>query len=252
MNKTFGIIALATLTTTGAMAADITPYVGLGIVADKAGTSAKRMGFDPMSEELLVQDGGGSMDFDMAIAGEFTAGIKFGHLRGEFEFALRSASEDDYELFSGDFGKIMGLGPNMIMGSIDTSTSVRHNSYMANFYYDFDIAGSKWQPYVGAGIGVGTYQQKAKVEPHMALNKDMLAMLPSETLTILAEEMEGINDPITVKRDRTAFEWQVALGAAYHFTPSWAADVAYRFNSSTISGEFVYAHEIKLGARYSF
>lgn len=32
----------------------------------------------------------------------------------------------------------------------------------------------------------------------------------------------------------------------------WALDLGYRFNSSTVGGEFVYAHEIKLGARYMF
>ena len=48
------------------------------------------------------------------------------------------------------------------------------------------------------------------------------------------------------------FEWQVSAGIAYNFNEDWALDLGYRFNSSTVGGEFVYAHEIKLGARYMF
>ena len=50
----------------------------------------------------------------------------------------------------------------------------------------------------------------------------------------------------------TEFEWQIGLGAVYNFTETWALDIGYRFNSANVSGEFVYAHEVKLGARYSF
>lgn len=229
MKKTLGIIALAATASTGAIAADITPYVGLGLVIDKAGTSAKRVGFNqnaPINNigAAIVEDGGGDMKFDAAIAGEITAGVKWGHLRGELEFALRSASEDDYTIFSGN------LMPGMKLNA-STKTSVKHNSYMANVYYDFEIKNSNWAPYIGAGIGVGTYQQKATVDVSV-----MGRPVPIED----------------IKNDKTEFEWQVALGTAYHFTENWAADIAYRFNSSTIAGEFVYAHELKLGARYSF
>lgn len=226
MKHSIGIFALAVMTTTGAIAADFTPYVGLGLVVDKAGTSAKRMGFNPAANPQYVQDAGGDMDFDAVMAGEITAGVKYGHLRGEFEFALRGASEDDYTLYSGNIGPMPG--------EIETSTSVKHNSYLFNMYYDFSIDNSNWEPYVGAGLGVGTYKQDAKVE--------------------LDFENENIPDRTVARidQDKTAFEWQVAVGTAYHFTPDWAVDVAYRFNSSTVGGEFVYAHEVKLGARYSF
>ena len=50
----------------------------------------------------------------------------------------------------------------------------------------------------------------------------------------------------------TEFEWQVGLGATYNFNENWALDVGYRFNSSTVEEEFVYAHELKVGARYLF
>ncbi len=235
MKKTIGIFAMAIMTTTGAIAADFIPYIGLGLVIDKAGTSAKRMGFNPTANPPIVEDAGGDMDFDAVMAGEITAGVKYGHLRGELEFALRGASEYDYDLYSGNLAALIKPGASYpMMGDIETSTSVKHNSYMFNMYYDFSIDGSKWEPYVGAGLGVGTYKQHAKVE--IDFENDAM---PDQTLA-------------RVDKDKTAFEWQVAVGTAYHFTPDWAVDVAYRFNSSDVSGEFVYAHELKLGARYSF
>lgn len=235
MKKTIGIFAMAIMTTTGAIASDFTPYIGVGLVIDKAGTSAKRMGFNPMATPQIVKDAGGDMDFDAVMAGEITAGVKYGHLRGELEFALRGASEDDYDLYSGNLAAFVNpASPYPMLGDIETSTSVKHNSYMANFYYDFSINGSKWEPYVGAGLGVGTYKQHAKVK--IDFENDMF---PDQTVA-------------RVDKDKTAFEWQVAVGTAYNFTPDWAVDVAYRFNSSTVGGEFVYAHEVKLGARYSF
>lgn len=239
MKRTIALFAIATMFAPSAFAAEITPYVGLGVVADKAGTTAKRVKFDQSKipadiSGAFVPNAGGNMDFDMAFAGEITAGIKYGNVRAELEAAFRSASEDDYELYN---GKIMSIPTE-----IETSTSVRHNSYMANLYYDFSISGSKWTPYVGAGIGFGTYRQKATVEVDIP--------------DALAGAVAGMGFPVgeqTVANDKlTEFEWQVGLGAAYNFNEDWAFDIGYRFNSSNVAGEFVYAHEVKLGARYSF
>ena len=239
MKRTIALFAIAAMFAPSAFAAEITPYVGLGVVADKAGTTAKRVNFDQSKipadiSGAFVPNAGGNMDFDMAFAGEITAGIKYGNVRAELEAAFRSASEDDYELYN---GKIMSIPTE-----IETSTSVRHNSYMANLYYDFSISGSKWTPYVGAGIGFGTYRQKATVEVDIP--------------DALAGAVAGMGFPVgemTVANDKlTEFEWQVGLGAAYNFNEDWVFDIGYRFNSSNVAGEFVYAHEVKLGARYSF
>ena len=243
-----------------AFAAEITPYVGLGLVIDKAGTSAKRVKFDATKvpadiPHAFVANAGDDMDFDMAFAGEITAGVKYGNVRAELEAAIRSASEDDYEIFSGNLID-MNMGP---MGSltvpaeIETSTSVRHNSYMANLYYDFELENSNWTPYIGAGVGFGVYHQKATVEidiedevlagiingPFGNMAKPMLEQMP-------LGEMEVANDTLY------EFEWQVGLGAVYNFNEDWAMDIGYRFNSSNVANEFVYAHEVKLGVRYSF
>ena len=252
MKKTLALFMAAAMFAPSAFAAEITPYVGLGIVIDKAGTTAKRVKFDsskitmdPSSiSNAFIPNAGDDMDFDMAFAGEITAGVKYGNVRGELEVAIRSASEDDYEIFNGALPITNG-----VPAEIETSTSVQHNSYMANFYYDFAISGSKWTPYVGAGIGFGTYQQKATVEVDIddaiiaaatqAGMGQMLAKLPLGEQTVADDTL-------------TEFEWQVGLGAIYSFNDTWAFDIGYRFNSSTVEGEFVYAHEIKVGARYMF
>jgi opacity protein-like surface antigen len=231
MKKLLTSVAAIMLIAPAAMAAEWSPYVGLGLVIDKAGTSAKRMGLD--STMRPVENAGGDMQFDMAMAGEFTAGVKYGHFRAEVEVALRGAAEDDYDLahISAGMASVLSL-PGA--ATVETSTSVKHNSYLLNAFYDFSIDGSKWTPYVGAGLGVGTYKQTASVE--MDFENDLL---PDTYLG-------GID------QTKTAFEYQVMLGAAYSFDENWALDLGYRFNAATVGGEFVYAHELKIGARYAF
>ena len=259
-----------------AFAMEITPYVGLGVVIDKAGTSAKRVGLDtkPLTglmgptdaagvaeimNQAFVRNGGDDMDFDMAFAGEITAGVKIDNVRAELEVALRSASEDDYDVFDGDLvSSIAGGMPGLqgdVPAEIETSTKVRHNSYLANVWYDFELANSNWTPYIGAGVGFGVYRQKATVD----IEIDQLA------LKQFIDDNPGVGPAVGNKLkniplgERTVaddtlyrFEWQVGLGAAYNFNENWALDIGYRFNSSNVADEFVYAHEIKVGARYSF
>ena len=254
MKKKIALFIAAALFAPSAFAMEITPYVGLGIVADSANTSAKRVKFDASSDfgNAFVPNAGGNMDFDMAFAGEITAGVKIDNFRAELEVAIRSASEDDYDIYNGNLNIPMpGIGQLPVPTEIENSISVRHNSYLANFFYDFDF-GTKWTPYVGAGVGFGVYRQKATVEididEHL-LMAGLGQIPPALLLPMISEferEMEVAND--TLYR----FEWQVSAGVAYNFNENWALDLGYRFNSSTVGGEFVYAHEVKLGARYSF
>ena len=254
MKKKIALFMAAALFAPSAFAMEITPYVGLGIVADSANTSAKRVKFDASNNDLenaFVPNAGGNMDFDMAFAGEITAGVKIDNFRAELEVAIRSASEDDYDIYNDTLDIPMdipmpGIGQLPVPTEIENSISVRHNSYLANFFYDFDF-GTKWTPYVGAGVGFGVYRQKATVE--IDIDEDLLMAGLGQIPPALLEferEIEVAND--TLYR----FEWQVSAGVAYNFNENWALDLGYRFNSSTVGGEFVYAHEVKLGARYSF
>ena len=257
-----------------AFAMEITPYVGLGVVIDKAGTSAKRVGLDTkplmglmdatdaaeIMNQAFVRNGGDDMDFDMAFAGEITAGVKIDNVRAELEVALRSASEDDYDVFDGDL--VSSIAGDMavalkggVPAEIETSTKVRHNSYLANVWYDFELANSNWTPYIGAGVGFGVYRQKATVDieiDQLAL-KQFIDDNPGAG-TVVGNTLKNIPLGERTVADDTLyrFEWQVGLGAAYNFNENWALDIGYRFNSSNVADEFVYAHEIKVGARYSF
>ena len=252
MKKTLALFIATAMFAPSAFAAEITPYVGVGLVIDKAGTSAKRVKFDATKvpadiSHAFVANAGDNMDFDMAFAGEITAGVKIGSVRAELEAAIRSASEDDYELFN---GTVFEMGPISVPAEIETSTSVRHNSYMANVYYDFDLGNSSWTPYIGAGVGLGVYRQKASVE----IDVDDAALAAISQIpgvsNIISQipfgEMEVANDTLY------EFEWQVGIGTAYNFSEDWAMDIGYRFNSSNVADEFVYAHEIKVGVRYTF
>lgn len=252
MKKTLALFMATAMFAPSAFAAEITPYVGVGLVIDKAGTSAKRVKFDESKvpadiPHAFVANAGDNMDFDMAFAGEITAGVKIGNVRAELEAAIRSASEDDYELFN---GTVFEMGPLSVPAEIETSTSVRHNSYLFNMYYDFDLGNSSWTPYIGAGVGLGVYRQKASVE----IDVDDAALAAISQIpgvsNIISQipfgEMEVANDTLY------EFEWQVGIGTAYNFTEDWAMDIGYRFNSSNVADEFVYAHEIKVGVRYTF
>ena len=287
MKKKIALFMAAAMFAPSAFAAEITPYVGLGLVIDKASTSARRVGFDPskinssdpmgsMTDAIIV-NGGGNMDFDMAFAGEITAGVKYGNVRAEVEVAVRSASEDDYDIFNGNInlpgsalegvGALLPDGINIPL-ELENSISVRHNSYLVNMYYDFELANSNWTPYIGAGVGFGVYHQKAVVD--IDIDEEMLMAGVMAGLGDMAA-MPGVSDQVIegmapvlagmrkAEGERTVaddtlyrFEWQVGLGAVYNFNEDWAMDIGYRFNSSTVGGEFVYAHEVKLGARYSF
>ena len=79
--KNIGIIYCHSNVCPVCVAAEITPYVGVGLVIDKAGTSAKRVKFDASKvptdiPHAFVANAGDNMDFDMAFAGEITAGVK--------------------------------------------------------------------------------------------------------------------------------------------------------------------------------
>ena len=204
MKKPFVLFMATSMFAPYAVAAEITPYVGVGLIIDKVGTSAKRVKFDASKvpadiPHAFVANAGDNMDLDMAFAGEITAGVKIGSVRAELEAAIRSASEDDYELFN---GTVFEMGPLSVPAEIETSTSVRHNSYMENVYYDFNFGNSNWTPYIGAGVGLGVYRQKATVDIDLPDQFEG----PAAGMGIPVGEMEVANDTLY------EFEWQVGIG----------------------------------------
>ena len=145
-----------------------------------------------------------------------------------------------------------------IAAAIETSTSVRHDSYLFNMFYDFNF-GTRWTPYVGAGIGFGRYQQETsfnynadltKFKQELGTNGSMEDL--EAIIATMPDSVTGSVTPDQASHDLYRFEWQVSAGVAYNFDEDWVLDLGYRFNSATVGGEFVYAHEVKLGARYMF
>ena len=114
---------------------------------------------------------------------------------------------------------------------------LQNNSLMLNAYYDFNTC-TKWTPYVGAGVGVAMLK---------FTEKDM-------------DDGEKSND------NAYNVAWQVGAGVAYDLTKNVALDAGYRYidGGAAVSSKDVYqgeserfkfdtaAHEIYLGARYTF
>lgn len=148
--------------------------------------------------------------------GHFAAGVKARAIRTEIEW-------NTYQ----DAKKKEG----------DERFRLQNNSLMLNAYYDINTC-TKWTPYVGAGMGVAM-------------------------LKFTEKDMED-GDKAS---DRTYnFAWQVGAGVAYDLTKNVALDAGYRYINSgsavankriatDLSRKTKYksaAHEIYLGARYTF
>ena len=113
---------------------------------------------------------------------------------------------------------------NIISGEVDTQ------SLMLNAYYDIDT-GTKLSPYIGAGIGY------AKVEGKLTEN-------------ISGHQYQSSMDDNT-------FAWQVGTGLGYAITENITIDAGYRYMDygsfdEGFSELDTNAHEIHLGARYTF
>ena len=114
-----------------------------------------------------------------------------------------------------------------------------------NAYWDIDT-GTKFTPYLGAGLGLGFIRTKLKYNGEDA-----------------AYTWGGSTGSKTV----TNFAWNVGLGVGYDITDNWTVDAGYRFvglgsvKTKTYNGsEFsahgktgdLYQHQFALGVRYTF
>ena len=76
-----------------------------------------------------------------------------------------------------------------IGGQIGTKASLRTTNYMVNALYDLDTVG-KFQPYVGAGIGLFNTSLRAKVQSNSPLN--VACTIPGATDCRLADSDNGL------------------------------------------------------------
>lgn len=95
-------------------------------------------------------------------------------------------------------------------GAVPIETDLENQTYMFNLYYDLDqlpiveLPGAL-KPYIGAGIGIANNE------------------VDDETIVFRGNVVNFEAD------DETQFGWQLMIGASYHFTENWSADLAYRY-----------------------
>ena len=117
--------------------------------------------------------------------------------------------------------------------------SVRNQNVMLNAYYDFNT-GTKFTPYVGGGIGLAHLKASSKFAG-----------------TDGADYAAG-----KIKESSNNFAWNLAAGVGYEVNRNITVDLGYRYVDNGDLTKTMYtgdrfkveseAHEILLGARFSF
>ena len=152
------------------------------------------------ADDGLLSDGR-DIDLDPAVMFGVSVGYRFlHHWRAELNFNYR---DSDVDKVDGD--------PSGGSGSL--------SMLMANFYYDFMLH-SKWNPYVGAGMGNGSFDLDA---------------------TDLKE------------KDSSAFAFSLMAGVSYRLTPKLDLDFGYRWQhiAGIVSADLD-ANDLVVGMRYNF
>jgi len=157
-------------------------------------------------------------------------------VRAELEYAAFSKAETK------------GAPEGWSAEKFEQSNSVQ--TMFANVYYDINT-GTKFIPYVGAGIGVGFIRTKNSVEFYEGSDWYSSGDIGSKTVT--------------------NFAWNIGLGLGYEITKNVALDVGYRFadlgkakanwgawpspsgsNDWHLSTKHIYQHQFSMGARFTF
>ena len=153
---------------------------------------------------------------DSVIGGSFAVGFAnkspAGTFRAEVEYNINGTTEEEF------------LKDDLLHHKVEIETQ----ALMFNGYYNF-ATGSKFSPYIGAGIGF------ARVKGTLELPEF------------------GISDSIK----KTNFAWQAGLGISYDITNNFAIDTGYRymdygdFEKDGVKAD-TSAHEFYTGVRVSF
>ena len=204
MNKTLLLAGVAAcLFAANANAVELKQYVSGKLTYSDMSNDVKFTSVDGSGKEKAS---------DNVLGGSFAYGIKTGAVRTELELNIRDKAEKTYDGGEGSW-----------------KNSLENNSVMLNAYYDIDT-GTKFTPYVGAGIGMA--RLKAKIDDEQDFSKS-----------------------------KTTFAWQVGAGVSYAMTENVSLDAGYRYTDSgdvTVKGDEGKAkfestsHEFLLGARYAF
>lgn len=186
------------------------------------------------------QSGGSRTDdtFGGSIAIGYDFDKKFGvPIRAELEYAGFSKAETQKSYGDEDFTSKM-------------KQTFGIQTLFANAYWDINT-GTKFTPYVGAGLGMAFINTKFKDSGYDNADPD-----------------DSWNDS-TGSKNVTNFAWNVGAGLGYDFTENWTMDIGYRFvglgsvktkTYSSSEDDFamygktsnLYQHQIAVGVRYTF
>ncbi len=227
MKKTLLLIGVAAcLFSARANAFDFQQYVSVKGLYNNMSNDDKYYSVDVHDDGRPTEINSGKFDFDDDAWGIGLAyGIKKGALRGEVELNLHQDAKGYYP------------GPDR------DKIKLKNNSLMFNAYYDIDT-GTKFTPYVGAGIGAVRLKTVSKVMYHHT------------------------NTVISYGKSKTNFAWQIGAGVSYAATNNIAVDLGYRYIDNggyTFSNRYdpregdtskekleTTSHEFYLGVRYAF
>ena len=123
-------------------------------------------------------------------------------------------------------------------------------TFMFNGYYDIEIQGSNWSPYIGFGLGAARIEKKL-VTGFVSTQ----IVTPDDPATPDVDELETVEVKTDVRDEAsetsTEFAYQTMVGLGYNI-----------YNDLTLSGEYrflgwsnnngVYAHEFNIGLRFAF
>ena len=206
MNKTLLLAGVAAfLFASNANALDFNQYVSGKVTFSDASHDDKWVNEDG--------DAGKEKFSDNVWGGSVAYGVKTGAVRTELELNMKQDAEK-----------------KLHEGNETTKVSMENASVMLNAYYDINT-GTKFTPYVGAGIGYS--HLKAKIHD------------------VDYSESKSANN----------FTWQIGAGVSYALTDNLALDAGYRYTDAgdvklhtedSVNKFEAQSHEFLLGARYTF
>ncbi len=158
-------------------------------------TVVQAQGQDPKLWYIAVGAGGASyedLDFGGGIAASMDTGFTVNGAFGRYIDDIRVIRLEGEVLYTRS-----GVDN---LGGAQASGTLSNVGLMFNAYYDVRT-GSSWRPYFGGGIG------------YSRVNFDKLTS-------------GGV---LVADASSNAFSWQIKVGVAYEFSPSWAVNVGYRY-----------------------
>jgi opacity protein-like surface antigen len=145
----------------------------------------------------------------------FFGGIKLGYVFGTGVFRPTLEGDFFYNGFRGgaDFTLRDSFNNNIVLAQRDVTTWINTGAFMGNFIMRFAPGNQRFQPYVGAGVGV-YYAESAGTE--------------------VVNPVTGVVDINTGGGQSHAdLAWQIVAGSDYFFTPNFSAFVEYKYLNYT-------------------